>query len=105
MERFAVVAGLVQTDTVDRKPDWVASFAECVDSPPVPAAAKPVCSEYLARSDVAASNDLAASLADEDCAEWIPWARTLVACSVERNSQLRLHSQLLPRPQLLPRLL
>lgn len=69
MERFAVVAGLVRTDTAGRKPDWAASFVERVDSPPVPVATELACSEYLAHFDVAALSDSATSLVGEDCAE------------------------------------
>lgn len=68
-ERSAVVADLVRTDTAGHKPDWVASFAGCADSPLVPAAAELVCSGCLAHSDVAASNDSVAFPVDGDYAE------------------------------------
>lgn len=90
VERFAAVADLVRTDTAGRKPDWEASFAERADSPPVPVAAEPVCSEYLAHSDAAALSDSAASLAGGDCVEWALRTWTPVACSAEEwNLRLR----------------
>lgn len=99
VEHSAVVEDRVLIDMVaGRKLDWVASFAECVDS--VPAAAEPACPENLVAPDVVASNDSPASPADGDYAGWVPPMQTPAAYLAEWNLQSRLRSRLQPQLRL-----